>query len=150
MIRLAEAADWEAAIGVAWVTFQQIAAQVSSEEGARDFCDGLTSTQLYIDFLQGRYPLFCAYQENKVVGMLALREQKHISLFFVKRELQRRGIGTKLLEMCKAYCRERGILELTVNAAPTGVPFYLANGFRALAEECFEGGLRFIPMKVKA
>ena len=149
MIRLAKAADWEAAIGVAWITFQQIAAQVSSEEGARDFRDGLTSTQLYIDFLQGRYPLLCAYQEGKVVGMLALKECGHISLLFVKKEFQRRGIGTGLLEMCKAYCKEQGIRELTVNAAPTGLAFYLANGFRAVSGERFEGGLRFIPMTVK-
>ncbi len=150
MIRLATDADWEAAIGVAWVTFQQIAAQVSSEEGARDFHDGLTGTQLYIDFLQGRYPLFCAYQGNKVVGMLVLQKPGHISLFFVKKEYQRKGIGTGLLEACKAYCVEHGVSELTVNAAPTAVSFYSAKGFRVSAEERFEGGLRFTPMTVKA
>lgn len=150
VVRLAEASDWEAAIGVAWITFQQISAQVCDEEGARGFRDGLTSTQLYIDFLQGEYPLFCAYQGKKVVGMLVLKNMAHISLFFVKKEFQGKGIGRELLAACIAYCKEHGVSDLTVNAAPTGVSFYLANGFEALAGERFEGGLRFTPMTLRA
>lgn len=150
VVRLAEARDWEAAIGVAWITFQQISAQVCDEEGARGFRDGLTSTQLYIDFLQGEYPLFCAYQGKKVVGMLVLKNMAHISLFFVKKEFQGKGIGRELLAACIAYCKEHGVSDLTVNAAPTGMSFYLANGFEALAGERFEGGLRFTPMTLRA
>ena len=150
VVRLAEASDWEAAIGVAWITFQQISAQVCDEEGARGFRDGLTSTQLYIDFLQGEYPLFCAYQGKKVVGMLVLKNMAHISLFFVKKEFQGKGIGRELLAACIAYCKEHGVSDLTVNAAPTGMSFYLANGFEALAGERFEGGLRFTPMTLRA
>lgn len=150
VVKLAEAKDWDAAIAVAWVTFQQISSQVCDEGGARDFREGLTSTQLYIEFLQGKYPLFCAYQGRKVVGMLTLRDMEHISLLFVKKEFQGRGIGTELLDACRAYCKERGVSDLTVNAAPTGLPFYLANGFQALAGERFEGGLRYTPMRLKA
>ena len=150
VVRLAEARDWEAAIGVAWITVQQISAQVCDEEGARGFRDGLTSTQLYIDFLQGEYPLFCAYQGKKVVGMLVLKNMAHISLFFVKKEFQGKGIGRELLAACIAYCKEHGVSDLTVNAAPTGMSFYLANGFEALAGERFEGGLRFTPMTLRA
>lgn len=150
VVKLAEARDWEAAIAVAWITFQQISAQVCDEEGARGFRDGLTSTQLYIDFLQGEYPLFCAYQGKKVVGMLVLKNMAHISLFFVKKEFQGKGIGRELLAACIAYCKEHGVSDLTVNAAPTGMSFYLANGFEALAGERFEGGLRFTPMTLRA
>ncbi len=149
VIKKAEPQDWEAAISVAWITFQQIAKQVSDENGIRDFRDGLTSTQLYIDFLQGNYPLFCAYKGKKIVGMLTLKNMEHISLFFVKKEYQRQGIGTELLEVCRAYCRERGIFNLTVNAASTGLAFYLANGFTISAGERFEGGLRFTPMVLR-
>ena len=150
VVKLAKARDWEAAIGVAWITFQQISAQVCDDEGAREFREGLTSTQLYIDFLQGNYLIFCAYQGQKVIGMLALKNKEHISLFFVKKEFQGQGIGKELLARCKAYCKEQGISLLTVNAAPTGLPFYLANGFEAVNEERFEGGLRFTPMTLKA
>lgn len=150
VVKLAEARDWEAAIGVAWITFKQVSAQVCDEEGAKGFRDGLTSTQLYIDFLQGEFPLFCAYQGEKVVGMLVLKNTAHISLFFVKKEFQGKGIGRELLAACIAYCKEHGVSDLTVNAAPTGLSFYLANGFKASAGECFEGGLRFTPMTLRA
>lgn len=149
IVKNAEAKDWEAAIAVAWVTFQQIASQVSSEEGANAFRDGLTSTQLYIEFLQGRYPVFCAYQGKKIVGVLALKNRTHISLLFVRKEFQGRGIGTRLLEECRAYCGKQGIFDLTVNAIATGIPFYLAHGFTAFEEERQEQGLRFTPMILK-
>ena len=107
IIKHAEAKDWDAVIAVAWVTFQQIASQVSNEDAANAFREGLTSTQLYIDFLQGRYPVFCAYQGKKVIGVLAMRDDAHISLLFVKQEFQRMGIGTRLLEQCMAHCRSK-------------------------------------------
>ena len=146
IIKHAEEKDWDAAIAVAWVTFRQIASQVSDEAAANAFREGLTSTQLYIDFLQGRYPVFCAYHDHKVVGVLAMRGNSHISLLFVKQEFQRLGIATGLLERCMAYCRKKGSTELTVNAISTGIPFYIRNGFKALAEERVEQGLRYTPM----
>lgn len=150
VVKLAEERDWDAAIGVAWTTFKQVSSQICDEKAVVNFRDGLTSTQLYIEFLQGRYPLFCAYECGKVIGMLTLRDMAHISLFFVKKEFQGRGIGKMLLTACKAYCRENGISDLTVNAAPTGLPFYRANGFESLSEERFEDGLWFTPMTLKA
>lgn len=149
IIKHAEAKDWDAVIAVAWVTFQQIASQVSNEEAANAFREGLTSTQLYIDFLQGRYPVFCAYQGKKVIGVLAMRDDAHISLLFVKQEFQRMGIGTRLLEQCMAYCRSKGSMEVTVNAISTGKPFYISNGFEVLGEERVERGLRYTPMILK-
>ena len=82
--------------------------------------------------------------------MLVLKNMAHISLFFVKKEFQGKGIGRELLAACIAYCKEHGVSDLTVNAAPTGMSFYLANGFEALAGERFEGGLRFTPMTLRA
>jgi len=148
VVKPAEAKDWDRAIALAWTTFRQIATQVCDEEGVGRFKDGLIGTQLYIDFLQGKYPLFGAYQGDRMVGMLLLKGDSHISLLFVKREFQGSGVGTELLKVCKDYCKERGISELTVNAAPTGLPFYLAQGFLALEGEKFEGGMRFTPMKL--
>ena len=149
IVKHAEAKDWDAAIAVAWVTFQQIAPQVSNEEAVNAFRDGLTSTQLYIEFLQGRYPLFCAYYGKKIVGVLALKGMGHISILFVRKEFQGQGIGTKLLKECIEFCRQHGSFELTVNAVATGVPFYLANGFTAFAEERLDQGLRYTPMILK-
>ena len=149
IIKHAEAKEWDAAIAVAWVTFQQIASQVSNEEAANAFREGLTSTQLYIEFLQGRYPVICAYKDRKVIGVLSMRNDSHISLLFVRREFQRKGIGTKLLEKCKDYCMSKGIEAVTVNAIATGVPFYVANGFEAVEAARVEHGLGYTPMILK-
>lgn len=146
IVKPAEARDWEMAMEVAWVTFRQNASRVGNEEGSINFRQGITSTQLYIDFLQGKCPLFCAYDGRKVVGMLSLRDSAHISLFFIQKEYQGRGIGTRLLNFCLEFCRKNGIEELTVNAASTGMFFYRAKGFQTTGEERFEGGLWATPM----
>lgn len=145
-IRLAEAKDWDAAMGVAWITFQQIAEEVSSPEGRENFKEGLTSTQAYINFLQGGCPLFCAYHGRKVVGMLTLGGEAHISLLFVKKEFQRRGIGTGLIKTCISYCRERGAHTLTVHASAGGIPFYESNGFEIDGVEQLDRGIKYTPM----
>ncbi len=148
-MKLAADTDWDAAIAVAWTTFRKDAYKFHSAEGIENFREGLSGTQLYIDFLQGKCPLFCAYYNSKVIGMLTLQDN-HISLFFVKTEFQRKGIGTRLLQACRRHCQEYSIFDLTVNASPLGLPFYLKRGFQIISEECFEGGLRYTPMILKA
>lgn len=150
IVKLADRKDWDAAIGVAWTTFSKKASGLYSEEAINNFHYSLTSTQLYIGFLQGKYTLFCAYDGKKVIGMLMLRDDEHISLLYVRERFQREGVGTQLVMACRQHCRNKGVSELTVNASPTGLPFYLARGFTASSEECFEGGLRYTPMIIKA
>lgn len=148
-VRLAEAGEWNTVIALAWRTFKQNASFNSDEEGRTNFRQSLTSTRFYMDFMLGRQIVFCACQGKKIIGILALKEMTHISLFFVKSEFQRQGIGTRLLQNCRGYCAKQGVFDLTVNAAPTGVPFYLAKGFQAFEAEQYEYGLRFTPMILK-
>lgn len=148
-VRLAEAGEWNTVVALAWRTFKQNASFNSDDEGRNNFFQSLNSTRLYIDFMLGKQLVFCAYQGKQIIGVLALKDMKHISFFFVKKEFQRMGIGTRLLQNCKGFCEKQGVSDLTVNAAPTGVPFYLAKGFEAFGAERCEYGLRFTPMILK-
>jgi GNAT superfamily N-acetyltransferase len=57
-----------------------------------------------------------------------------IRAFFVHPEWARRGIGAMILEACESAAVAAGFTRLEMGATLTGVPFYLAKGYRAVEE----------------
>ena len=55
-----------------------------------------------------------------------------IRAFFVHPEWARRGIGGMILEACESAAMAAGFTRLEMGATLTGVPFYLAKGYRAV------------------
>ena len=88
-----------------------------------------------------------AFDGERLVGLLAIREQKrHICFFFVDGEYHRRGIGTKLFKRMREDFPSQSI---TLNSSPYGLPFYKALGFTATDSEQTVNGIRFTPMEYK-
>lgn len=86
--------------------------------------------------------------DGRAVGMFAIRDVSHITLFFVVPEMHGRGIGRKLFAAgLERICRsEKPPGTLQVHSSPVAVPVYEALGFSATGPEAVEGGIRFIPM----
>lgn len=59
-------------------------------------------------------------------------EAAKIRAFFIHPDFARRGIGTKILEACEAAARAAGFSRFEMGATLTGVPLYLARGYREL------------------
>lgn len=78
--------------------------------------------------------------------MLALKEQTHVSMLFVKGEYQGQGVGSMLLAQAEQLGRQHGAQRLTVNAAPSAVGFYANRGFVPQGPEQVQEGMRFTPM----
>jgi GNAT superfamily N-acetyltransferase len=57
-----------------------------------------------------------------------------IRAFFVHPEWARRGIGAMILEACESAAVAAGFMRLEMGATLTGVPFYLAKGYRAVGD----------------
>ena len=57
-------------------------------------------------------------------------EAAKIRAFFIHPEWARRGIGTRILEACEGAAREAGFTRFEMGATLTGVPLYLARGYR--------------------
>jgi N-acetylglutamate synthase-like GNAT family acetyltransferase len=55
-----------------------------------------------------------------------------IRAFFIHPDFARRGIGTKILEACESAARSAGFSRFEMGATLTGVPLYLARGYRVL------------------
>jgi GNAT superfamily N-acetyltransferase len=78
----------------------------------------------------------------RTVGMIEVRDGRHICLFFVDGAFQGRGIGRRLFEAALAQ-RESTSGYMEVHASPFSVPVYTALGFRKTA------GIKYVPMRME-
>lgn len=150
MVRCAYHSDWDGAMNLAWNTFVRFDAPDYSPEGIENFRKFVNDEMLRNMFIAGHYQLFVAVDEGRYVGMLSLRERKHISLLFVDERYHRHGIASALLTYVSRYAlTEEGIDKLTVNSSPYAIGFYHKKGFRDLQSETEADGIRYTPMELR-
>ena len=103
------------------------------------------------DQLNKNMHIFITKHENKIIGMIAIRNYSHISLLFVDKKYHGKKIATRLLEEAKLYCRQnnKNVKEITVNSSRYGIKFYHATGFKDTGLEQEMDGIIFIPMELK-
>ena len=134
---------------LAWDTFVRFDAPDYSQEGIENFYKFVNDDMLRKMFVAGHYQLFIAMDSDKYVGMLSLREKKHISLLFVDEKYHNHGVASALLTfVCRYAVLEEGIDRLTVNSSPYAVEFYHKKGFKDLQGETVADGIRFTPMEL--
>ena len=147
-VRSAYRNEWQDAMALAWKTFLRFEADVYSPEGVRNFENFITDSTLYRMFVMGTYQLFVALDQDKIVGMITLRDSTHISLLFVDEAYHRQGIGRSLIKYLTDYLvAEVGADRVTVNSSPYGVAFYHRLGFRDIRSEVVRDGIIFTPME---
>lgn len=146
-IRFADIGEWEDAMALAWKTFLEFEGDVYPPEGVRSFEDFITDSELKRRFMMGKYQMLVASSYGKVIGMISLRNETHISLLFVDRHYHKKGIGRALILALSDYVKaEMGRTTLTVNASPYGVGFYHRMGFQDMGPEMQRDGIIFTPM----
>lgn len=162
-------------MALAWRTFLRFEASDYTPQGVDSFLDFISDTTLNRMFIMGNYQLFVAVEkepqtynvksgekssagdcgeggtrvreEEKIVGLISLREGNHISLLFVDEKYHKRGIGRALLNYAATYLyEEKGKIFCTVNAAPYAVEFYKKIGFHAVKPEESKDGIRYTSM----
>ncbi len=147
-IRYLQPQEWDDAMALAWKIFLRFEAGEYTEEGIRSFLDLISDERLKRLFEMGEYPVYAAFDNEKMVGMISLRSINHISLLFVSDKYHRQGIGKRLVETIKEHVKKDGRRnEITVNAAPFAVKFYHKIGFVDTEKEMWQNGIIFTPMK---
>ena len=164
----ATAEDWEAAMALTWRTFSQFVGPGYSMEGSRSFIDFISGEDLHRMFMLGRYRMYLAKEDGRIIGVISVREHNHLSLLFVDPAWQGCGVGRALMECVKDYLWDRKVLPLdnedekildvlyekeadhflTVNAAPGAVAFYKRIGFEQTGEEEEYNGIRYVPLRI--
>lgn len=147
-VRPAYREEWDDAMALAWRVFMRFEANDYTPEGIESFQDFITDSVLYRMFIMGAYQLFGAYDNGRMIGMISLRNETHISLLFVDERYHRRGVGRRLIQYVSDYVRnEEGHRFVTVNAAPYAVEFYHRVGFVDTNVKQFNDGIWYTPME---
>ena len=133
------------ALSFVWEVFCRFEAPEYSEEGITEFKNFLNNEEEI-----GKLDFYGAFDKaSDIVGVLAMRKPSHISLFFVKAEYHRQGIGRQLFEKILCDYQPQGIGVFTVNSSPYAVEVYRKLGFKPTGDECITNGIRYTPMKME-
>jgi GNAT superfamily N-acetyltransferase len=125
--------------------FDQFVAPQYQTEGVAEFHRYASAEALSQRHKSG-YITLVAQHSGELVGMLHLREPRHVSMLFVRSSRQRGGIARGLLAAAGALAGDTDC-EFTVNSSPNAVSAYERLGFRITgSEECVHG-IRFVPMQ---
>ena len=112
-----------------------------SEEGIETFCNFVNNKEITKSF-----KIYGAFEYNVLKGIIATDSQKrHISLFFLDKSSQGKGIGKELINI---VVNNNENSYITVNSSRYGVPIYEKLGFIKIEEEKEQDGLKFTPMKL--
>jgi len=130
--------------------FNEFIAPHYSQEGVNEFLKYVQPDAL-LQRLQKNHFTLLAMVQNRMVGMIEIRANNHVSLLFVDRSFQRKGISRELLRYALEICRKNkpDLREVTVNASPNAVPVYERLGFRPTRSEQIVHGIHFTPMILK-
>ena len=112
-----------------------------SKQGIETFCNFVDNKEITKSF-----KVYGAFEDNVLKGIIATDSQKrHISLFFVDKSSQGKGIGRELMTI---VVNNNENSYITVNSSRYAVPIYEKVGFVKMEEEKEQDGLKFTPMKL--
>lgn len=141
-------ADFNDALTLVWETFLKFEAPDYTAEGVETFRQFIDVEEFRPRFLADGFFAWGCFVENEMVGMFAMRERKHITLFFVKEEYHQLGIGKQLFALAKMTAVLEGAKEMTVNSSAFALEVYERLGFERTDELQIMDGIQFIPMKM--
>jgi GNAT superfamily N-acetyltransferase len=118
-----------------------------SEEGNRTFNDFIRPDQIIERYKSGNIVL--TYQiDGEIIGMIEVRDDNHICLFFVHSDYHGRGIGRMLFnEILRTVKGKTDIID--VNASPFSEEIYSRLGFSRISDTTEKNGIIYIPMKME-
>lgn len=124
-------------------------ARYNSDDGNTMFYDYLNIEDFVARNQYDHFTLIGKDNEN-IVGIIEVRNNNHISLFFVHDDMRRQGIGRKLFEAARNRIAKSGeAKKITVNSSPNSTAVYRKLGFIALSKEKIYNGLRYVPMSIE-
>jgi RimJ/RimL family protein N-acetyltransferase len=91
-----------------------------------------TTAEAIEEKMQSR-EIFVAVEGEKIIGTIALENQRILG-FYIKKELQGKGIGTEMLKFVENYAKENKFGKLDMTSTPIAVEFYKKRGYEDLGK----------------
>lgn len=127
--------------------FNEFIAPGYTEEGINEFTKAHNPESMRYSLANNRF-IILAFDEDLLVGVIEVRNNNHISSFFVRKEYMEKGIGKTLNKLAIDKCLEAnpGLTEIDVGSSPYAVPIYEKLGYATVNSEQTFKGIRYTPM----
>ena len=148
VIRPLRIEDIVSAMELVWQVFSEFEAPEYSDEGVARFRAFIIEyDSIAAKMKSGEMQLWGAFEDIRIIGVIAIKPPLHISLLFVDKQYHRRGIARNLLyTILRDETVVRGNECVTVRSSPYAVDIYRRLGFVPTDMEQTLNGLRFTPM----
>ena len=149
MIKEVAEKDLKQAIDLVNDVFSEFVAVDYSEQGKNAFASYLKNKlqEASVDSKSGYKKMWAYYQEDKILGVIAVENTSHICLMFVNKEHHRKGIAKQLFHtVLEELKQNKNVTQITVNSSPYAVKAYERLGFIKTGEQQEKDGIIFIPM----
>lgn len=148
-IRMVGPEELDRAFALIWDVFKQFVAPDYTQEGVDYFYSRFVAGQAFREgFLNHTQTMYGSFDGDRLVGVLAISENHHVSCVFVDGAYHRKGIAAKLFSRVISERKEQGAEQIRLNASPYAVPFYHALGFQDTGTEAVHHGIRYTPMEL--
>ncbi len=127
--------------------FMEFEAPEYSDEGIKTFTDYVMSDETRRILLNRCNVFLGCYHKKQLIGVVAFRNDSHVSLLFVDKNHHRKGIATHLMKKAVKITKKKGVSEITLNSSPYAVPFYHRFGFVNTDTQLLTDGIKYTPMK---
>jgi SAM-dependent methyltransferase len=140
----------EAACRLVLECFDEFVAPGYSQQGIEEFKKYVNSVALKSRLQNYKSFVILAINRDQPVGIIEIRLFNHVSLFFVKKDFQRKGIAHELLNKALEKCMNNNpqLEYVDVNSSPYAVGTYERLGFIKTGLEQVINGIRFTPLKL--
>ncbi len=146
-IRLLREDDINAALALVWRVFCEFEAPGYSEEGINEFKLFIKYSTFIEKLNAGTIIAWGCFENEILLGVIAIRDTNHICLLFVEKAYHRKGIAKQLFMAVKKHCENLGAKKITVYSSPYALEAYRHIGFIDTGSEQTVKGIRFIPME---
>lgn len=131
--------------------FEKYVAVGYSQQGQDTFHKYLENKyeEVSADLLSGKKKMWGYFIDDKIVGVISVRDISHISLLFVDENYHRKGIAKEMFAFLLSYLQDNFPEEktVTVNSSPYAVQVYKKLGFVQTGNQIEKDGIIFVPLK---
>lgn len=119
-----------------------------TQQGNDEFYKYITPEAIE-EHLKTNHWILKAEGDDGLLGIIEIRDNKHLSMLFISSFHQRQGIGKQLLSVAIKKAKELNpsLEKMSVHSSPNSVVAYEKLGFKALTEEQVVNGIRFTTME---
>ena len=146
-IRSARLSEANSIIAMVLRSFDAFVAPDYSNEGIDCFHHEVTAESLE-NAINDDEIVLVALADADLVGVIKVRDETHISMLFVERLYQTRGIGRELITRAVVEIQSRTphATVITVNSSPFAVLVYHHMGFEAAGPETETDGMKYFSL----